>query len=81
MPTAKVLSLSPQLGGYREAFFAAPGHVYGPDGLRVSRCTGHRCSCDLDPTAPGRWRGLYGNTFIDGLEAAVADEEPLEAYS
>ena len=38
-------------------------------------------ACNLDPTAPGRWRGLYGNTFTDDFEAAIVDEEPLEACS
>jgi predicted amidohydrolase len=70
-----------QLGDYGEALFATPGYVYGPDGLRVSRSTGAGNTCDLDPTAPGRWRGLYGNTFIDDFEAAIVDEEPLEACS
>jgi predicted amidohydrolase len=70
-----------QLGDYGEALFATPGHVYGPDGLRISRSTGSGNTCDLDPTAPGRWRGLYGNTFTDDFEAAIVDEEPLEACS
>ena len=70
-----------QLGDYEEALFATPGHVYGPVGLRASRSTGPRSTCNLDPSPPGRWRGLYGNTFIEGSEAASADEEPLEACS
>lgn len=64
-----------QLGEYGETLFATPGHVYGPDGLRVSRDTGARSTCKLDPTAPGRWRALYGDTFLDDFEAL--DEEPL----
>lgn len=38
-------------------------------------------TCDLDPTAPGRWRALYDDTFLDGFETAPLDEEPLEAHS
>lgn len=69
------------MGCAREALFATPGHVYGPDGLRVSRNTGAGSTCKLDPTASGRWRGLYGNTFIVDFEAAAVDEAPLEACS
>jgi predicted amidohydrolase len=60
-----------QLGDYGEALFATPGHVYGPDGLRVSLSTDVGSACDLDPTAPGRWRALYGDTFLDDFEAAA----------
>ncbi|MDQ4128281.1 MAG: carbon-nitrogen hydrolase family protein [Actinomycetota bacterium] len=70
-----------QIDVYGEALFATPGHVYGPDGLRASHSAGPRSTCNLDPSAPGRWQGLYGNTFIDDFQAAVADEEPLEACS
>ena len=68
-----------QIGDYGEAFFATPGHVYGPDGLRVSRSTGAASACNLDPTGPGRWRELNGGTFTEDFGAAVVDEEPWEA--
>jgi 5-aminopentanamidase len=54
-----------QLGSYPEARFSAPGHVYGPDGLRASRAERHgiRCVAELDPEFPARWRRLYGATL------------------
>jgi predicted amidohydrolase len=70
-----------QLGDYGESLFATPGHVYGPDGLRVSRSTRAGSTCALDLTAPGRWRVLYDDTLLDGCEAPALDEEPLEACS
>lgn len=54
-----------QLGGYPEARFSTPGHVYGPDGLRVSHdagAFGTRCVGEIDPHSPTRWRRLYGDT-------------------
>jgi hypothetical protein len=73
------LACANQIGAYPEALFDAPGHVYGPDGLRVSRTAGAASIGELDPGAPGRWRRLYGNT----LEDQISDigEEPLEICS
>lgn len=79
--SAGVFDSANQLVDYGEALFATPGRVYGPDGLRVSRKTNAGSTCDLDPTAPGRWRALYGDAFLDDLEAAALDEEPPEACS
>ncbi len=70
-----------QIGDYPEARFATPGHVHGPDGLRVSRSIGATSTSDLDPGAPGRWRSLYGNTLFDAYRVAAMGEEPLEACS
>jgi predicted amidohydrolase len=56
-----------QLGGYVEARFTAPGHAYGPDGLRVSHddgAFGTRCVGEIDPHSPARWRRLYGDTTM-----------------
>jgi len=76
LDNAVYLASANQLGVYPEARFDAPGHVYGPDGLRVSRSEGERGVGEVDPGAPGRWRRLYGSTFLDSLEAA-----PLEVCS
>jgi 5-aminopentanamidase len=73
------LASANQIGAYPEARFDAPGHVYGPEGTRVSRASGAASIGELDPNAPGRWRRFYGNT----LEAPLSDmgEEPLEICS
>jgi predicted amidohydrolase len=63
------LASANQLGAYPEARFDAPGHVYGPDGLRLSRSEGQSNVGRVDPGAPERWRKLYGNTFLDTTEA------------
>ena len=76
LDNAVYLASANQLGVYPEARFDAPGHVYGPDGLRVSRSEGERGVGEVDPGAAGRWRRLYGSTFLDGLETA-----PLEVCS
>ena len=81
LDNAVYLASANQLGIYPEARFGCPGHVYGPDGLRVSLSTGAKSICDLDPTAPARWGGLYGNTFLDDFEATAVDEELREACS
>jgi predicted amidohydrolase len=59
-----------QLGSCSDARFDAPGHVYAPDGLRVSRSEGERSVGEVDPGAPKRWRRLYGSTLLDGVETA-----------
>jgi 5-aminopentanamidase len=73
------LASANQIGAYPEACFDAPGHVYGPDGLRVSRAAGATSIGELDPGAPGRWRTLYGNTLED--QSSDLGEEPLEICS
>lgn len=52
-----------QLGSYPEASFGTAGHLYGPDGLRVSRDVGDYSIGTIDPGASERWRRLYGNTL------------------
>ena len=73
------LASANQLGIYPEARFDTPGHVYGPDGLRVSSAAGATSIGELDPGAPGRWRRLYGNTIEDQIPHI--GEEPLEICS
>ena len=73
------LASANQIGAYPEAYFGTPGHVYGPDGLRVSRASGAASIGELDPTARDRWRRLYGNTVED--HATGIGEEPLEICS
>ena len=65
-----------QIGDYLEADFATPGHVYGPDGMRVSLPSGAASIGTLDPKASPRWRTCYGNTLVGGI-----GEEPLEIVS
>ena len=36
---------------------------------------------NLTPQPPVRWRGLYGNTFLDDFEATAVDEELQKACS
>lgn len=69
------LASANQIGAYPEARFAAPGHVYGPDGARLSRSV-----AALDFDAIGRWRAFYGNTLDDGAWDAPG-EEPVEICS
>lgn len=73
------LASANQIGAYPEARFDTPGHVYGPDGLRVSSAAGAASIGELDPGAPGRWRRLYGNTIEDQIPHI--GEEPLEICS
>jgi 5-aminopentanamidase len=65
-----------QLGVYPEAQFGAPGHVYGPDGLRVSKSEGERSVAEVDPGASGGWRRFYGSTLLESVENV-----PLEVCS
>jgi 5-aminopentanamidase len=76
LDNAVYLASANQLGVYPEARFDTPGHVYGPDGLRVSRSAGERSVGKIDPSAPGRWRRLYGSTLLDVVETI-----PLEVCS
>jgi len=68
-----------QLGAYPEAVFDAPGHLYGPDGGRISRSVGVASIGALDSRAPERWRGFYGSTL--GGEVVPIGEEPVEICS
>lgn len=67
-----------QIGDYPEARFDAPGHIYGPDGRRVSNVGGAASVGALDRDAPGRWRALYGNTVIEDEKVTAIYEEPSE---
>lgn len=73
------LASANQIGAYPEARFDTTGHVYGPDGLRVSRTSGAASIGELDPGSPGRWRRLYGNTIEEQIPRI--GEEPLEICS
>ena len=75
------LASANQLGDYPEARFDAPGHVYGPDGLRASRGTGAASFGALDPGAPGLWRSFYGDTLAGEGRIPVIGDEPLEICS
>jgi predicted amidohydrolase len=76
LDNAVYLASANQLGVYPEARFGAPGHVYGPDGMRVSRSEGELSVAEVDPDAPERWRQLYGSTLLESVEAV-----PLEVCS
>src|SRR4051794_4798638 len=65
-----------QSGTYPEASFATPGHLYGPDGTRVSFPSGPTSIGKVDPATSLRWRARYGNTLVKGV-----GEEPLEIVS
>jgi predicted amidohydrolase len=73
LDNAVYLGSANQLGVYSEARFDTPGHIYGPDGLRLSTSEGERSVSEVDSSAPKRWRTLYGSTLIDDVESA-----PLE---
>ncbi len=77
LDNAVFLASANQLGVYPEARFDTAGHIYGPDGLRISRSESERSVGELDTGAPERWRRLYGSTLLDGVEAAT----PLEVCS
>jgi len=69
-----------QLGDYPEARFGTTGHVYGPDGMRISRRVGKASVARLDPEAPGAWRRFYGDTLAGlgrghGRVVAIEDIE------
>ena len=65
-----------QAGAYPEANFATPGHVYGPEGTRLSSSSGPASIAAVDPSASLRWRTSYGNALVKGV-----GEEPLEIVS
>jgi 5-aminopentanamidase len=65
-----------QTGTYPEASFATQGHVYGPDGTRVSLSSGAASIGTVDPSTSLRWRARYGNTLVKRV-----GEEPLEIVS
>ena len=65
-----------QSGHYAEAAFATHGHVYGPDGTRVSSSFGQTSIGRVDLATALRWRTAYGNTLVERL-----GEEPLEIVS
>ena len=65
-----------QSGVYPEASFAAQGHVYGPDGTRVSSSSGPKSIGTVDPSTSLRWRARYGNTLVKRV-----GDEPLEIVS
>jgi len=65
-----------QTGPYPEANFATQGHVYGPDGTRLSSTSGRASIATVDPSTSLRWRTTYGNTLMKGV-----GEEPLEIVS
>ena len=73
------LASANQIGAYPEATFDTLGHLYGPDGLRVSHTAGAMSIGELDPGAPGRWRRLYGNTIE--VQIPNIGDEPLEICS
>jgi predicted amidohydrolase len=73
LDNAVYLASANQLGAYPEARFDTLGHVYGPDGLRVSRSDGERSVGEVDPGSPERWRRLYGSTFLDSGEVAALE--------
>ena len=75
------LASANQIGDYPEARFGAMGHVFGPDGARLSRGLGHTGVAALDPAAPELWRGFYGDTLPGRAGASVIGEEPLENCS
>jgi 5-aminopentanamidase len=65
-----------QSGAYPEASFATRGHLYGPDGARVSSSSGLKSIGTVDPSTSLRWRAAYGNTLVKR-----AGDEPLEIVS
>jgi hypothetical protein len=75
------LASANQLSDYPEARFCAPGHVYGPDGARISRRLGAASIARLDLDAPELWRGFYGDTLIGRGRVVSIDEGPLGLVS
>ena len=75
------LASANQIGVYPEARFGGMGHVYGPDGGRLSLSFGAAGLAALDPAAPGRWRGAYGDTLVGRVGITVVGGEPLENCS
>ncbi len=61
------LASANQLGDYPEARFDTPGHLYRPDGSRVSYSTGPASVGAVDPDSPERWRASFGDTLARPL--------------
>ena len=76
LDNAVYLASANQIGVYPEARFGAPGQVYGPDGLSVSRSEGERSVAEIDSDVPERWRRFYGSTLLESIETV-----PLEVCS
>ena len=81
LDSGNYLASANQIGVYPEARFGAMGHVYGPDGARLSRGSGAAGIATLDPGAPECWRGVYGDTLTGRGGVSVIGEEPLENCS
>jgi len=75
------LASANQLGDYPEARFGTPGHVYGPDGMRISRRFGAASTARLDPGAPELWRRFYGDTLTGHGRVVGIDEGSLGIVS
>jgi 5-aminopentanamidase len=76
LDNAVYLASANQLGVYPEARFGVRGHVYGTDGLRISRSEGELSVAEVDLDASDRWRRFYGSTLLESVEAV-----PLEVCS
>ncbi len=81
LDNAVYLASANQLGDYPEARFGTPGHVYGPDGARISRRIGAASVARLDPDAPELWREYYGDTLIGRGRVVGIDEGSLGIVS
>ncbi len=75
------LASANQIGDYPEARFGTPGHVYGPDGARISRRLGAASVAPLDRTAPEIWRRSYGDTLVGRVRVVGIGEGPLVVVS
>ncbi|CAA9495921.1 MAG: hypothetical protein AVDCRST_MAG25-3642 [uncultured Rubrobacteraceae bacterium] len=75
------LASANQIGDYPEARFATPGHVYGPDGARISERLGAASVAPLDPNASELWRSSYGDTLADRGRFVGIGEGPLVVVS
>ena len=75
------LASANQMGDYPEARFGTPGHVYGPDGARISERLGAANVAHLDPDAPELWRRSYGDTLVNRGRVVGIGEGPLLVVS
>lgn len=71
------LASANQIGDYPEARFGTAGHVYGPDGMRISRRAGAASVAYLDPDAPAAWRGFYGDSLAGRGHFVAIEGESL----
>ncbi len=69
------LASANQLGDYPEAHFGTPGHVYGPNGDRISELTGPAAVGELDLEVIGEWRNFYGSTLSQGEVSGLGMQE------